>query len=94
MSKFTPGPWHVEGYEFTRDLVGGTIVQKYTVMSVDFDESDKFGQLVANARLIAKAPEMYEALKKLMDRLDAHFGGTYDWREQEVARKLLSEIDQ
>ena len=61
--KHTPGPWYVEGYEVVRDLVDGTVVQKYTVMSVTNEDRNEFALLAANARLIAKAPEMLTLLE-------------------------------
>jgi hypothetical protein len=47
----------------------------------------------ANARLIAAAPDLVEALSNLMRRLDDHFGGpnsNADWKEQEAARAALA----
>ena len=56
MSKWTPGPWHmwktVAG-EFAVDAASVTVGRI----------NDLSDETMANARLIAAAPEMYEALK-------------------------------
>jgi len=56
--KWTPGPWVVNGDKVSYDLDG---------------HYDSICQIVwsePNAHLIAAAPDLYEALDKLVDRLD------------------------
>lgn len=63
MSKFTPGPWQVKRYannELQTDFVMVVIGDR--VHMIGYSEED-----AANARLIAAAPAMYEALKKCAD---------------------------
>ncbi len=62
-SKHTPGPWHWDG----KQKIGSNYWRMCTLpkatgsgISGVIDE-----ELVANARLISKAPEMYELLKRL-----------------------------
>ena len=38
----------------------------------------------------ARVLELEGALKALLHRVDTHFDGTYDWKEQEHARSALS----
>lgn len=74
MSKHTPGPWVVG--EQNKGPVAGTV----PVHTADYMEAYRGGQLVcsvygtaafseANARLIAAAPEMLDALKKTSEFL-------------------------
>ncbi len=78
----TPGPWHTgnivgERYVFAAD---GYAVADATVYHRNHDD-----QHIANARLIAAAPELLEALETMVaysDKLIAD--GHYDYREPRV----------
>jgi hypothetical protein len=65
MSKFTPGPWHVQGVCET------TVVDKHrniiAEIEGDYDDPDHLTFMVANARLIAAAPDLVEALRDAID---------------------------
>lgn len=65
--KGTPGPWHVsnEGCMLIRDDAGLSIVAKYVGYTNDEEE-------LANARLIAAAPELLVALQSCVEWLDIH----------------------
>ena len=69
MSKHTPGPWHVrtfDGSQWSIDAVGDLpIAQAQQLRPVRFDP--KQNERTANARLIAAAPELLEALQDLLD---------------------------
>lgn len=56
-AKFTPAPWDCTGCLFPDDDLGGVYYR------VQADGMDARG---ANARLIAAAPELYEALEKAL----------------------------
>jgi hypothetical protein len=62
---WTPGPWQVEAGGFVGGPVGyGRICQFWNKYEEDFQNPE------ANARLIAAAPELYEALALYVE----HFG--------------------
>jgi len=71
--KHTPGPWSYPG---TGTLVGGP--DHYRVADVSTSERDAV-TMQANARLIAAAPEMLQALKDVKAHLD--------WVAEETQRK-------
>jgi len=65
MSAYTPSPWTIDNGAIygTRGLI------RPFVASVEDDHND--GETAANARLIASAPDMLEALQNLVDYLGA-----------------------
>ena len=71
MSKHTPGPWTILSASNRTPLVkAGPTVEETVAMVIDFYKPD---EAPANARLIAAAPEMLEALKDVDARL-THIG--------------------
>lgn len=73
--KHTPGPWHVKRAAVLTD--GG---YDYAICSADTEviaeafartSATNWPPAEANARLIAAAPEMYEALKALLGHLES-----------------------
>lgn len=78
MSKHTPGPWHVgigngQGSIFpdigrTRLEAGGTALYPIASINSGWDAVED----TANARLIAAAPELLEALTMVRDADDNH----------------------
>lgn len=73
--KHTPGPWQVQAMEFSADhpdygvayVIGenlGGLVGAALPWPTELDNG-AFSRVEANARLIAAAPEMLEALRKL-----------------------------
>lgn len=73
MSKHTPGPWRINGNNMFRWIVADSEVFTH---SGDVNRSAYGGNMVcesvhkANARLIAAAPELLEALKEIVDAAD------------------------
>ena len=82
-SEFTSGPWEVETEMmkeegFTQYTKGQEIVtnidgQTYVIARINWSNPVK-----ANARLIAAAPDMYEACKSMIDALGGLHGGLPD----------------
>ncbi len=82
MSKHTPGPWSVTEMEALRSRNGieslgvkftleadGSLMSGHAAARSDFDPDGQFCNSVAlaNVRLIAEAPLMLEALRKVYD---------------------------
>lgn len=74
-AKHTPGPWRTkrEGFStiYVEAPIGGGWVQEIAACGPTNDGS---AQQEANARLIAAAPEMLEALRNICDEQDAQQG--------------------
>lgn len=65
-SKFTPGPWVAKGTDiFTGYPVGRSQEPEEIIYAMQLYEVE--GTQEANARLIAAAPDMYEALKAIIE---------------------------
>ena len=80
--KFTPGPWFVDADFYVYGGDGRKNQGEYfdgvefpLVCDAESDSRDRT-ENKANAALIAAAPEMYEALKKLKECLENFFGKT------------------
>jgi hypothetical protein len=91
MSKHTPAPWtYVDGF-----LEQDKIVYDFWVRGADKDGICEIGrkhnhEAEANARLIASAPELLEALRTLVDRTNPNQQPIYnfmrkDWEKAVVA---------
>lgn len=66
-TKFTNGPWQVNGSH----VYGPDPERKLLAQGCNQGSDEKFVPMVDNLRLIAAAPEMYEALKKAVYELNA-----------------------
>ena len=75
MTQHSPGPWECVGFEnlVVNDEEGNTIT-----CAPGGRYGATLGELRANARLIAAAPEMLEALKDMLE--------TYAWKHEETAQ--------
>lgn len=76
MSEHTPGPWVVQTPMTGDDLVvearpGMDYHELVRVRAPQYGNGANFDEMRANARLIAAAPELLEALKALTDRIIA-----------------------
>lgn len=99
MSKHTPGPWRVtemcgqatsprDGYFVS--LVDSLGVRS-DIATVRRCPTINAGEVAANARLIAAAPELYEALKELVSTIDAL--GTQGGNKMERARAAIAKAE-
>jgi len=86
--KWTPGPWHIERDDechcayITPDKRNWDITPHHIATVLDERIHNKWQR--NNARLIAQAPAMYEALERAIQALrfvDSPEGGIYDFGE-------------
>lgn len=90
MSKHTPGPWKVtdDGCIYFKD---GFIGEAYQFNPGLYGEKQEDAPMMANAKLIAAAPEMLEALKDLLQY--GHIGGLFHMRDSYYkARKQATNL--
>jgi hypothetical protein len=77
-NKFTPGKWiaEIEPYDPNRkygfDIKGTTDPDKYEWIATVNQQFEGYENGVANARLIAEAPAMYELLEKFCVECNKH----------------------
>ena len=72
MSEFTKGPWEVDtsGYR----APGGGLCVMGGALCVAVIVGDSYKPQAENARLIAAAPDLFEALRRLESAVDQYFG--------------------
>lgn len=76
MSAHTPGPWAVQLTDGVADMVHASAEHNNFGTIVDLDGSEfDYDMSLANARLIAAAPELLEALKRSLSWLSSYPGG-------------------
>jgi hypothetical protein len=75
----TPGPWVVGPVDDTVVTHLGRDGVRYEIAAIDgdYNSPDEWPTMEANARLIAAAPDMLDALKALLFELDERF--PYGW---------------
>jgi len=88
-SKFTPGPWILEPNGAAFNLVRESSGQPHHMILLGMKYNQE-GELAANARLIAQAPEMYELLSHIENM--GQSGMSLRWIEDD-ARRIKAEID-
>jgi hypothetical protein len=88
-TQHTPGPWHIAEYGTNEDGTPkhyGIVRGEVTIANLGTSTNENAKEIDANARLIASAPEMLEALKILIDSLI--------WEaERGAVRALLARIE-
>ena len=91
MSAHTPAPWTVDN----RAIYGTRGLIRPFVASVEDDHNDS--ETEANARLIASAPELLDALQDIVDAYQKHFDAmpvawqTYDNIARAAITKAIGE---
>jgi hypothetical protein len=107
MSDFTPGPWHVKDRRHAPlpniqilDEHGHEVAQASDVHMRDYlsphawtneqaNQTDAIG--LANARLMAAAPELYESLKNIIESFsDDELLGSENWN---MARAAIAKVE-
>ena len=94
-AKYTPAPWIndnglVNGIE-SRSRFGNT--PSFDLFDASDYPAEMRDEMMATAQLISAAPDLLEALKCLVQRLDSHFGTGADWKEQEQARLAIAKAE-
>lgn len=76
MSGFTPGPWEVGPVDDTVVTHLGADGVRYEIAAIDgdYNQPDEWPVMEANARLIAAAPDLLEALQKVVSCFDIKDG--------------------
>lgn len=92
MEKHTPGPWHIRTINAfvgvgSKDRPIATIDNKYPYNNANLVDETK-----ANAKLIAAAPDLLEALKTAVDLLNQHDQLETQY-EQESINQITDAID-
>ncbi len=62
-STHTPGPWHVDDESYNSIRGAG--------LTIALVQGDTIGEIAANARLMAAAPELLDALRDCTEHLDS-----------------------
>jgi hypothetical protein len=73
MTRHTPGPWNAEG----KAICGDGVVVAHTTMRGGQD-------WLANARLIAAAPDLLEALREILTLTERLAAGTRDETDERI----------
>jgi hypothetical protein len=92
MSEHTPGPWHVVPYGDGNALVICTEPDgnwRICFLATPGDSYGAWETIKADARLIAAAPEMFEALTKLLH----YFGGPQGVSMQDLGRDAYVSLE-
>ena len=84
MSGFTPGPWEVGPVDDTVVTHLGADGVRYEIAAIDgdYNQPDEWPVMEANARLIAAAPDLLEALHGLngiLGTAESNASGTPQW---------------
>lgn len=90
MTKHTQGPWHVvieDGNPVVKSLDDFYITNTIDAAGYESDNDTMF----ANARLIAAAPDMLEAMTHLLECCDESDGAQYGTMATSFIRKLLKD---
>jgi hypothetical protein len=89
MSKHTPGPWVVNG--FGGDFI--VLARLPRGVAISAKNPPGRGDEIADARLIAAAPDLLEALKECSGRLKIHMKHTEDLMADMKAQKAIARAE-
>jgi len=97
MSKHTPGPWEIDEQDYGDELwFGGTGCGLVTVNGWSNggckDQPDEWAQLLTDARLIAAAPELLDALHGLLNVI-RETRGLRSYNAVLVAQKAIAKAE-
>lgn len=87
-TKHTPAPW-IWQYDGT-DKSGLKVIAGDDLNIVDFVGGENIQEAEANARLIAAAPELLEALEQCLTRINPKSKDTWDLKAIHVAKAAIA----
>lgn len=89
MSKHTPGPWGISINPDEPEIVAQLCTSGLAYFAIVPSDSVSLGDIVADARLIAAAPELLEAARLVLAWHDAEadFSGTTFWQRVDMCRE-------
>ena len=89
MSKHTPGPWRTTTHN-DRKIVGADNIKVAVGVVMEGTRNKRTKEeAVSNARLIAKAPEMYDLILQLSRCVVYGEGGTIEVRDWQMLEDVL-----
>lgn len=90
MSKATPGPWtaHWSKYSEGTFIVQAGMPSNRVLARFDGDGDGPDEQEIADARLIAAAPDLLAALKQVEAEMRAGFGSSFGETREQVRRAI------
>lgn len=86
-TKFTPGRWHIDKHRNLVDRLGNNVQIKACLSVPIAGHTDEH---VANAHLIAAAPEMYEMLNSMIEQFEYDGCTEYEFKLLASAKKTLA----
>jgi hypothetical protein len=91
MTKHTPGPWHdPRGSVAILSVATGEKIAEITALRCPVYKAKggtRNAEIAANARLIARAPDLLEALREIA-------GGTFDGPCREIALAAIAKVEE
>lgn len=90
MSKHTPGPWSVARHGYGTFYEAHAFIE-HSVCGIWWPDGNV--EQEANARLIAAAPELLEALKRLTEGMEASGGWDGDDEDFDTAMKAIAKAE-
>ena len=92
MTKHTPGPWKVKDYKNSGLAVCQEIDSQEVICWSAGTKMDMSRDRLANAHLIAAAPELLESLKDVLPTLTNTVGGTAT-TQHKMAEKAIAKAE-
>ena len=86
MSEHTPGPWSIAGRGYTIFGPDDAVV----ISSFDAETEEEEERYLANARLIAAAPDLLAALEEAVRSSEVSRMGGMSWDEMDRARAAIA----
>jgi hypothetical protein len=91
-TKHTPGPWHLlltHGAAF--EIGDHSDLNKANILCTRYEWEERAGEMLANGRLMAAAPDLLEALQAILpDAVGNHIGGPDTQARIDAARAAIT----